>query len=102
MFTVSGSNISMKLVLLASEVSALHLPHLLSTLTAGLHEVTNKLFIIHLLFEEWLHQLIDLFGTDKRRNQTFCSEELGLQIKYTPSCFALSKKYPGILVLLPC
>lgn len=80
----------MKPVLPASEVSAHHLPHLLSTLTAGLHEVMNKLFTIHLLFEDWLHQSMGLLRT-QNSNQTFCSEELGLPIKCPPSCFAVTE-----------
>lgn len=89
-FTVSGNSISVKPVLPASKVSARHLPHLLSTLTAGLHEVMNKLFTIHLLFEDWLHQSMGLLRT-QNSNQTFCSEELGLPIKCPPSCFAVTK-----------
>lgn len=89
-------------MLSTSEVSALHLPHLVSTLTGGLHEPTNKLFTIHSLFEEWLYQSIDLLRTEKNRNRTFCSDKLGFPSKCTFSFFAFSKKYSGILVLSPC
>lgn len=85
-----------------SEFSVLHLPHLVSTLTGGLHEPTNKLFTIHSLFEAWLHQSIHLLRTEKNRNRTFCPDELGFPSKCTPSFFALSKKYSDILVLSPC